>query len=89
MLSMQWGADLGLLIFYKDKLCCNVYIVIEIPEELCEVRVGEPGEKGELVGLGCVCTGEKGELVGLGCVCTGEPLWVGVTGKPGGVRAVC
>ena len=71
MLSMQWGAGLGLLIFYKDKLCCNVYIVIEIPEELCEVGVGEPGEKGELVGLGCVCTGEpgeKGELVGLGCV---------------------
>ena len=94
MLSMQWGADLGLLIFFKDKLCYNVCIVIEIPEELCEVGVGElgcvctgePGEKGELVGLGCVCTrepGEKGEPVGLGCVCTGEPLWVGVTGKPG------
>ena len=63
--------------------CCNVCIVVEIPEELCEVGVGEPGVKGELVGMGCVCTGEK-ELVGLGCVCTGEPLWVGLLVNPGG-----
>ena len=61
MLSMQWGADLGLLIFFKDKLCCNVCIVIEIPEELCEVGVGEPGVKEELVGLACVCVQERQE----------------------------